>query len=192
MNVHEAVVNRRARRMIDRGRPVARTDINALVEAVHLSASCFNNQPWHLIFVRGSEALEEIKTALANGNEWATNASLIIVVAAKKEEDCVLGNREYFLFDCGLAIGQLVLMATERGMIAHPIAGFSQKKAIEILKIPDGYIVITLVICGYPGNDDSLLSDKQKAVEKERPERKPMEENFFLDKWGNSLSELTD
>jgi len=108
-------------------------------------------------------------------------------VAAKAPDDCIVGDRQYFLFDCGLAVGELVLRATEMGMIAHPIAGFSPKKAREILGIPDEYAVITFIICGYPGTDDSVLSDKQKADEATRPARKPIGENFYKDKWGAPL-----
>lgn len=80
------------------------------------------------------------------------------------------------------------LRATELGLICHPIAGFDPIKAKQILGIPEDYVVITFVICGYPGTDDSLLSDKQKAAEIERPARKPVGENFYLDKWGNPYS----
>jgi nitroreductase len=76
------------------------------------------------------------------------------------------------------------MRATELGLIAHPIAGFDPLKAKEVLGIPEEYVVITFVIIGYPGSDNSLLSDKQKAIELARPDRKPIGENFFVDKWG--------
>jgi len=55
------------------------------------------------------------------------------------------------------------------------------------LGIPEGYVVITMVIIGYLDNDNSLLSDKQKAIELSRPERKPVGENFFEGSWGKPL-----
>jgi nitroreductase len=187
MEVHDAILTRRARRVIDDKKPLSEADVDSLVEAMRLAPSCFNNQPWRSMFVYGPETLPQIKTALSKGNEWAFKAQLIVVVAAKAPDDCVIGDRQYFLFDCGLAVGELVLQATEMGMIAHPIAGFSPKKAREILGIPDEYTVITFIICGYPGTDDSVLSDKQKADEATRPARKPIEENFYKDKWGAPL-----
>lgn len=187
MEVHDAIQTRRARRILDDKKPLTESEIDSLVEAMRLSASCFNNQPWRPVFVYGAEALPQIKTALSKGNEWATKAGLIIVIAARPPDDCIIADRQYFLFDCGLAIGQLVLRATELGMIAHPIAGFSPKKAREILGIPEEYTVITFVICGHPGTDDSLLSDNQKQTELARPERKPIGANFFKDKWGAPL-----
>ena len=188
MEVAEAIHARRAKRAIQ-DRPVEDEMIDALVEAARLSASCNNNQPWRIVICRGEEALASIKGALPRGNGWATRAPVIMVVSAKPVDDCQLPDRrDYFLFSSGLAIGQLELMATELGLIAHPIAGYDPLKAKAVLGIPEEYVVITFVIIGYPGGDDSLLSDKQKAIELTRPERKPVGENFFLDKWGAPFS----
>lgn len=187
MNVQEAIISRRARRILDDEHAIGENEIEALAEAITLAPSCFNNQPWRITFVHELSVLEKIRTALSRGNEWATKSRLILVIAAKREEDCVIGEREYFLFDAGLAIGELMLRATELGMIAHPIAGFNPGKVKEILNIPDDYIVISLVICGYPGTDDSLLSGKQKEAEKARPERKQIGEMLYRDGWGQPL-----
>jgi nitroreductase len=109
-----------------------------------------------------------------------------LVVAAKDPDDCKLSDRrDYYLFSVGLSIGQLELRATELGLIAHPIAGYDPLKAKEILGIPPEYVIITLVIVAYPSDDQSLLADKQKEAEATRPERKPVGENFFLDRWNN-------
>lgn len=185
MEVAEAVRTRRARRVLS-DRPLESEKVEALVEAMRLSASCNNNQPWRVTLCQGAEALPTIKTALSKGNVWATRAPLIMVISAKPPEDCQLSDkRDYFLFSTGLAVGQMELRATELGLICHPIAGYDPLKAKQILGIPEEYVVIAFVIVGYPSTDNSLLSDKQKSIELTRPERKPIGENFFLDKWGN-------
>lgn len=185
LEVVEAIRTRRAKRAIS-DKQVEGEKIDSLVEAVRLSASCFNNQPWRIVVCNGKDALEAVKGAIAKGNVWATRAPVIMVVASKPSDDCQLNDRrDYYLFSTGLAIGQLELRATELGLIAHPIAGYDPSKTKELLGIPAEYVIITFVIIGYPSGDDSLLSDKQKASEPTRPERKPIGENFFLDKWGN-------
>jgi nitroreductase len=188
MEVAEAIRARRAKRVLTERR-IEDDKIGSLVEAARLSASCFNNQPWRMVFCRGKESLEAAKSALAKGNVWATRADTIIVVVAKETDDCQLSDRRnYYLFDCGLAVGQLLLRAADLGFIAHPIAGYDPVKVRELLGIPDDYVVITFIICAYEGTDDSLLSDKQKGWERERPERKPANENFFLDRWGRPFA----
>jgi nitroreductase len=185
VDVFEAVRTRRAKRALQ-DRPIEDDKVEALIEAARLAPSCNNFQPWRLVFVRGKEALDAVKAGMNKGNAWTTRSPLIIVVAAKEDDDCMLSDRRnYFLFGCGLAIGELMLRATELGLIAHPIAGYDPSKVRAAVGIPEQYIIITTVICGYPGGDDSLLSDKQKLTEKTRPERKPVGENIFLDKWAN-------
>ena len=187
MEVAEAVDSRRARRVLSE-KSIEEEKVRAIVRAARMSASCFNNQPWRMVFCRGEESLGAVKGALSKGNAWATRASMIVAVASKAPDDCQLSDhRDYFLFDCGLAVGQLELQATELGLIAHPIAGYDPLKVKAALGVPEEFTVITLVICGYPGTDDSILSDKQKEAEKQRPERKPQGENFFLDRWGSPL-----
>lgn len=186
MDVVEAIRTRRARRALQI-KPVEDEKIEALIEAARLSASCFNNQPWRLVFVRGEEALAAVKGAMSKGNNWTSRSPLIIAVVCREADDCRLSDRRnYFMFDCGLAIGQLELRATELGLLAHPIAGYDPLKVKAALGIPEEYVVMTLVICGYLGGDEALLSDKQKGWERTRPERKPTGENIFMDKWGSS------
>ena len=123
---------------------------------------------------------------MAKGNEWTTRAPLIIVVTCREADDCKSSDRRnYFMFDCGLAIGQVELRATELGLLAHPIAGYDPLKVKAALGVPEEYVVMTLVICGYLGGDEALLSEKQKGWERTRPERKPLGETIFLDKWGS-------
>lgn len=159
-----------------------------MAEAVRLSPSCNNNQPWNIIAVRDRERLDSLKACLPRGNSWALSSPLIFAVCSQAADDCELSDRrEYHLFDCGLAVGELVLMATSMGIIAHPIAGYDPVRAKEALGIPSGHILITLVICGRPGTDDSMLSEKQLLQQRERPPRRPSEENFFEDVWGRPL-----
>ncbi len=156
--------------------------------AARLAPSCNNNQPWNLIAVRGKERLDALKGCLPRGNSWALSSPLVFAVCSQSSDDCELSDRrDYHLFDCGLAIGELLLCATGMGIIAHPIAGYDPKKAKEVLGIPPSHILITLVICGRPGTDDSMLSEKQLLQQRERPPRRPAEENFFADEWGKPL-----
>jgi len=109
---------------------------------------------------------------------------MIIVVLGKKEDDCVIRDREYYQFDIGMATANLILRATELGLVAHPIAGYSPKKTREILGIPDDVNVITLIIVGKRSDKiDPVLSDKQVEAEKKRPERIPVSEFVYINKY---------
>jgi len=184
MDVREAVYKRRALRALDT-RPVPKAVVDEMVEAMRLSPSCNNNQPWRVIVAREPGPLEAIKASLNRGNSWASRAPLIMAVCARLDDDCKLPDRrDYFLFSTGLAVGEMLLRATELGLIAHPIGGYDALAIKERLGVPEDHVLIALVICGYPGTDTSLLSEKQLAAERERPARRPVGENFFDGHWG--------
>lgn len=188
MEVHEAILTRRAKRTLG-PKPVEPEKLAGLVEAMRLSASCSNNQPWRVVVCRSPEALAKARSALSKGNVWASRAPVIMVISAKPEDDChgLSDKRDYFLFSSGLAVGQMLLRAIDLGMIAHPIAGYDPLVLKRELGIPEDHVIITMVIIGYLDDDTSLLSDKQKGVEIARPERKPVGENFFEGAWGSPL-----
>jgi nitroreductase len=183
MDVSKAIRERRAYRSLD---PVEITEdlIKDLAGYAQLAPSCFNNQPWRFVFVYDPGALEEMFAALSSGNVWAHAASMIIAVFSKKEDDCIIRDRVYHQFDVGLAAAFLILRATELGLVAHPIAGFSPKKTREILGIPEEYKVITLIIVGKHAKTISpVLSEKQIVAEKKRPKRKQIGRFVFLNRF---------
>ena len=183
MDVIEAIGKRRAFRSLI---PVKITEnlIRDFAESAQLSASCFNNQPWRYVFVYEPEMLKKMHEALSSGNEWAQKASMIIVVLGKQEDDCVIHDRIYYRFDIGMATMAIILRATELGLVAHPIAGYSPKKTREILGIPENIDVITLVIVGkHSDKIDPVLSEKQVEAEKERPERIPIDEFVYINRY---------
>lgn len=189
MDVRGAIEARRAYRSLE---PVEIPDdvVRDLSRVAGLAASCFNNQPWRFIFVRSPDVLGELFGALSKWNKWATAASMIVVVVSKADYDCQIRGREYFLFDTGMATAHLILRATELGLVAHPIAGYSPKKVRAVLGIPDEMSVVTLVIVGKrAGGVSELLSEDQARVESERPARLRLEEFAFMDRYEAEVSQ---
>lgn len=159
-----------------------------LASVAQLAPSCFNNQPLRLIFVRDSAVLEQMKTVMSEGNEWTHKDSCIAVVLGRKDFDCVIHEREYYLFDIGMGIAFLILRATELGLVAHPIAGYSPKKTRATLGIPDDWNVVTLINIGKKSEHiNPMLSEKQRKDELVRPERLPVDTIYSLDKYDLKL-----
>lgn len=184
MDVIEAIEKRRAYRSLSLVE-ITEDLVQELAKAAQLTPSCFNNQPWRFIFVYDRDMLIKMQEALSEGNKWAYAASLIIAVFGKKEEDCVVRGREYYLFDIGMACAFIQLRATELGLVAHPIAGFSEEKVKEILRIPEEVKVITLINVGKKSDAISdVLSEKQIESERNRPKRKSLEEFVYRNRYG--------
>jgi nitroreductase len=166
---------RRAKRALST-KAVPEEAITLLIRAAHLAPSCFNSQPWRFIVITDKNLLEAIKETMPEGNYWTKPAPAIIAVTSHRDLDCKLSDgRDYFLFGCGMAVGNLMIQATQLGLIAHPIAGFNPVKTKDLLSIPKDYVLITLVIVGYPGDADQL-SEKHREIELGERGRKPLPE----------------
>jgi nitroreductase len=80
-----------------------------------------------------------------------------------------------------MATAFIILRATELGLVAHPIAGYNEDVAKEILGIPEDMQVITLVNVGKHSEIiGPLLTEKQAETEKKRPERLPLKEFAYV------------
>jgi nitroreductase len=183
MSVMDIIEKRRAYRSLG---PAAIDErlVRDLAAAASLAPSCFNKQPWRFVFAYDKDVLQRLREAMNKGNEWTRAASLIIAVASRRDLDCLVGEREYYLFDTGMATAFMILRATEMGLVAHPIAGFNEEKAKEILGIPGELRLITLVNVGthqLPAN--GLLNEKQLEIEKSRPVRLPLPEIMRVDRF---------
>ncbi|MBP7586198.1 MAG: nitroreductase family protein [Spirochaetes bacterium] len=187
MNVKDAIQARRAYRALG---PVDITDdiIRELVEAARLMPSCFNNQPWRFVFARSAESLGKVRGCLNKGNEWAHKASLIIAAFARREHDCLIKEREYYLFDLGMAVSALLLRATELGLVAHPIAGFDPERTRQALGIPDDCMLITLIIVGKKVENLEGLTPWQVESEAKRPERLAFENIYSIDAFDEKMN----
>ena len=182
MNVKEAIEKRRAYRSLD-PIDITRDLIEDFAKVARITPSCGNNQPWRFVFIYDKEVLKELFTVLSEGNKWAEKASMIIGVFSKPESDCMVGERNYYLFDTGMACAFLILRATELGLVAHPIAGFKESLAKEILGSPKEMRLITLIIVGKHSEVlNPVLSDSMKLGEKQRPPRKSINEIIYMDK----------
>lgn len=183
MEFKELIETRRSYRSLA---PVEITSsiVEELGKAAQLTPSCGNCQPWRFIFTSNQKLIEQLYSTLSKGNEWARKSSMIITVFSKKDLDCVFPDREYFLFDTGIATAHIILRATDLGLTAHPIAGFNSKKVKKILGIPDDMTVITLIIVGKKADKiNPDLSENQKKGELNRPPRLKLEQFIYKDKY---------
>jgi nitroreductase len=183
MDVMNAINERRAYRSLA---PVSITEelVRDLARCAQLAPTCNNNQPARFVFVWEPAVLEQMKVVFSRGNAWCHADSMVVAVCAEKESDCLIEDREYYLFDTGLQTAFLILRATEIGLVAHPIAGYSPQKVREVLGIPEHMQVITLVnIGGHAETINPALSPKQAEQEQQRPARLPLEQVAYFNRY---------
>jgi len=176
--LREIAIRRSARAFSSRD--IEEEKMKEILEAGRWAPSCYNNQPWHFVVLRGEET-KKVHGALNKGNSWAKNANMVIAVVAKRDEDCMSNGREYYMFDSGLAVENMLLESYHQGLVAHSILGFNENFVKENLGIPDDYRVIVLVIIGYEGNVEYL---DEYAREKEMQPRVRKDINEIVHRGG--------
>lgn len=131
--------------------------LDELIEAARLTPSCRNCQPWRFLFVQGDEALERAHAALAPNNlPWASRAPLLVIAHARREDDCHSPEgRDYYRYDLGAAVMNIMLAATARGLAARPIAGFDPAKAQQSFDLAADAEPLVMLAIGMPSEDES-------------------------------------
>lgn len=187
MEVSEAISSRRAYRSLD---PAAITQdtVDALGDAAILASTCFNNQPARFVFVTDPDLLQELQGAMTKANAWTQRASMIITVFSHADYDCKSKGREYYFFGAGMETAQLILKATDLGLVAHPILGFDEDVVKTALGIPEEMRVIVLVVVGKKSDTiNSLLNEGQVERESHRPARLPREKFMAMNHFNEAL-----
>lgn len=94
-------------------------------------------------------------------------------------------NNRAAIHDLGLAIGNLVVEATGRGICVHQMIGILPDKARELFGIPDDFEAWTGMAIGYQGGA-MTLSDALKEHDLLPRQRKPLDQFVFSGQWGNA------
>lgn len=152
--------------------------LETLAEAARMGPSCANKQPWRFLFCADEASREKASEALTGANvEWAPRAPLLVVGYAKKENDCQSSHdRNYYQFDLGMSVMNIMLAATAMGLVARPIAGFDPDVLRDKFEFEEGDEPFVMLAIGYPAHDDSHVPDKYKGIEEKPRKRKPVED----------------
>lgn len=168
MEVYDAIRSRRAIRSFT-GQAVERSVIERLIAAAAAAPSQFNRQPWHFHVTTGEtrEALghvmalstvhlEEYLDLIPDSKEGAErffaslgDAPVVIAISCKCDDD------PYFARGIPIAVGcaveNLMLAATAEGLgtCCVTFSYWVRDKLAELLDVPEGHEVLSLVLLGH-------------------------------------------
>ena len=163
------------------GREIETEKIERILEAAMLAPSARNNQPWRFVVVQGRQAVENlVDNAFGENNLMVREADAIIVVCARPMDDVIVDAKEYYLFDCGSAVENMLLTATDLGLVTHLILRFNEAAVKEILNIPDDVHVVITTPLAYPleGSYDEAARDRLS-----QRTRKAYDEVVYYQQW---------
>jgi len=144
-------------------KPVAASELQALLEAARYAPSCSNEQPWRFLITDSEDKLARLRGVLDEGNQvWANKAPVLILVTSKKQFAKTGKDNHWQMFDSGTAWGYLSLEAERRGLVTHAMGGFDREKTRREFSIPDDLEVITVIAVGYYGHKSELSAINQQ------------------------------
>lgn len=155
-------------------RPVAQELLATLIEAVRLSPSASNAQPWKLIVVDDPELRSRVAQATFSKtvtfNRFVMEAPVIVVFVTEKagfitQVGAMLKKRQFSLIDIGIAAAHFCLQAAELGLGTCILGWFDEKRIKRLLRIPAGRRIGLLVTLGYAAADYPLREKARKGPE---------------------------
>ena len=185
--VHELIQERWSPRAFN-GAPISKETLTKLFEAARWASSRFNSQPWRFIVASNddAEAFEKLASCLFDGNyAWASKSSAIVAVIASLKGKPDSDPNPAFMYDVGLAVGQLVLEATANDLVVHQMAGIDRGKIKERFNVPDDHAIICCLAIGEIGEAANLSETLQEREAAPRA-RKPLSEFVFSGDWNQA------
>lgn len=150
MEVSEAIRLRRSVRAYD-SRPVPEDVLTEVLEAGRIAPSAMNYQPWHFIVVRDPDK----RKALTDGRyaKFLTQSPVVIVGLGDKKV-----SPTWHVVDTTIALQQMVIAATSKGLGTCWIGSFYEDKVRAALEIPERYTVVAMIAMGYPKEKVDLMA----------------------------------
>jgi nitroreductase len=155
------------------GEGVKKDDLMAMLRAGMAAPSAVNVQPWAFVAVTERKTLDELCASLPYA-KMLDKAGAAIAVCGIPHKDETFA-KDYWVMDCSLASGNILLAAHALGYGAVWTAAYVDEKRVEdvrrILSIPDDIVPLNVIPIGVPADPDAKPLDKFR------------EENIHWEKW---------
>ena len=162
MEFYEVINTRRSIRNY-KETPVPEESLDRIIEAVRVSPSGSNRQPWKFIFVKNSELKSKIAEHCRK-QKWIGEAPLVVVACGPD----IGYNRGGWMddksgmMDVSIAFTHLILSARAEGIGTCWIGAFNNESIKEILSIPEDHNVVAVSPLGYPEKSEFKETTRRK------------------------------
>jgi nitroreductase len=166
-------------------RHVEQENIEKVLHAARLAPSARNIQPWRFIVVKDKETIETLTSrAFSERNAAVREAPVIIIACANPSDDLIIGGREYYLFNVALAVENMLLAATDLGLVTHPMTGVDEDELKKVLGIPGEVRFVVATPLSYPAEGSYEEAAQERLSQRTR---KDLRELVYWNAWGRSL-----
>jgi nitroreductase len=185
METMEAIRKRKSLKNCLSGREIEREKLEQVLDAARLAPSAMNKQPWRFVVVHGKENVERVAekafVGFAKGNLMVKEANVLIFAFANHEENVMPDGAFFYPLDVGLAFENLLLAATELGLVTHPMAAVDQTALKKVLGVPEGERFLIATPLAYPDEDSYDQAAEQRRASSTR---KSLSEIVYMNEWG--------
>lgn len=150
--VWDAVRGKRAIRRFS-AQPLARADLDRILQAGRHAGSSKNRQRWTFVVCRDREHLRELSAVGPYAGHIA-DAAVAIALVAPDPSSTASGRS--ILFDLGLAAENMMLAAWELGIGSVPATVYEPDLARRLLGYPEDQACEYLLSFGYPADPGDL------------------------------------
>jgi len=148
MNVGEVIKQRRSIRRFKTKR-VPENLIKKLLEAVRLSQSDLNSQPWRLKIIKSKEQILKLKEIDCFVYEFSYSSPLIIFFFGDLHSSRVLEKKEKVLMDLAIAGNNLALRAYELNLGTCFSNLRNEEKIKKYFKLPKDFVTPFAICIGF-------------------------------------------
>lgn len=134
------------------------------METIRRAPSATNSQPWHFYVIKDGLRESFNKVFYKDGFK---DAPVVIAgcaiprLAWRRKCD----NHNYAWVDVTIALTELVSAATAEGLGSCWVASYDMDTARSLLKLPDEYEIVSLIVLGYPKEPLEYSEKKRKSAE---------------------------
>jgi nitroreductase len=159
-------------------KPVEDEKIEMLIEAALRAPSSRGLNPWEFIVVTKRDLLKKLSSAKPHGSGFIKNAPLGIVICADEVkcdvwiEDCSIASAFILLASESMGLGSCWIQIRER---MHSESKTSEAYVSEVLDIPSGLRVESIIAVGYP--DETKPPHKKEELQYDK---------VYLNQYGKS------
>ncbi len=166
----EIIKERRSVRKYE-DRDISEEMLNEILEAVRWSPSWANTQCWEVVVVKDEALKMKLQETIAPKNpatKAIVAAPVLLALCGKLGtsgyyKDVVTTKfGDWFLYDLGIATQSLCLTAHNLGLGTVVVGLFDHDKAKALLKVPEGYELVSLIPLGVPAKRSS--GPKRKEI----------------------------
>ncbi len=157
MNAIETLIKRRSVRVFN-DRDLSKKDLELIAEAGRFAPTARNVQPWKFIIVTEKKTLERVGKLAENGSFISSCKACIAVFC----EDT-----KYYLEDGCAATVNMLNAAAALGIGSCWVAGDKKpycRDISEMLNMPEGFKLVSLIALGYPEDGNALGSANKKPL----------------------------